>query len=194
MTVLKGIYNPIMRTAALLSAEDFERVAPILGPAELVKGEIVPMSPGGIRHSRVTGNAYRLLDAHCRPRGLGRVLTGEAGVIVARRPDTVRGADVAFISYDRLPKDAEEDGFLRQPPELVIEVLAKDTSWEKMEQKVADYLDFGVDLVWVLDPQTLTLRAYRRGAAPDLLRDSDIVAADPHVPGFTTPVKAFFES
>lgn len=101
-----------MRTAALLSAEDFERVAPILGPCELVKGEIVP-----IGH-----------------------LVGE------------------------------------------------------MEQKVAEYLDFGVDLVWVLDPQTLTLRAYRRGAPPDLVRDTDTVTADPHVPAFTTPVKAFFEN
>jgi Uma2 family endonuclease len=86
-----------MRTAALLSAEDFARVAPLLGPCELVRGEIVPMSPGGVRHSRVTLSATAILDASVRPRGLGRVLTGEAGLIVARRPDTVRGADVAFI-------------------------------------------------------------------------------------------------
>jgi Uma2 family endonuclease len=100
-----------VRTSALLSAEDFELVAPVLGPCELVRGEIMPMSPGGIRHSRVTGNAFRLLDSHCRPRKIGRVLTGEAGVIVARRPDTVRGADVAFVSYQRLPEAAPEEGF-----------------------------------------------------------------------------------
>ena len=181
-----------MRTAALLSAEDFALVAHVLGPCELVKGEIVPMSPGGIRHSRVTGNAYRLLDSHCRPRNLGRVLTGEAGVIVARRPDTVRGADVAFISYARLPKDAAEDGFLQQPPELVIEVLAKDTSWAKIEEKVADYHTLGVDWVWVLDPQTLTLRVYPRGADSILLRDTDTVSADPHVTGFSVRVAEFF--
>ena len=182
-----------MRTAALLSAEDFELVAPVMGPCELVRGEIVPMSPGGIHHSLVTGNAFRLLDAHCRPRALGRVLTGEAGVIVARRPDTVRGADVAFISYQRLPKGPTDYGFLKQPPELVIEVLSKDTSWTKMEEKVADYHAMGVDLVWVLDPQTVTLRAYPREGAPLLLRDTDTVNADPHVPGFSVSVGAFFE-
>lgn len=182
-----------MRTAALLTAEDFARVAPVLGPCELVKGEIIAMSPGGIRHSRVTVNACALLDAYCRPRGIGRVLSGEAGLIVARHPDTVRGADVAFISYDRLPKGPAGEGFLTQPPELVIEVLAKDTSWEKMEEKVAEYHRFGVDLVWVLDPQTLTLRVYRRGASPELFRDTDTVTADPYVPGFTVRVSAFFE-
>jgi Uma2 family endonuclease len=182
-----------MRTAALLTAEDFALVAPVLGPCELVKGEIVRMSPGGIRHSRVTGKAFSLLDAHCRPRKLGRILTGEAGVIVARRPDTVRGADVAFISYDRLSRDAAEDGFLQQPPELVIEVLAKDASWEKMDEKVAEYHAFGVDLVWVLDPHTLTVRAYPRNASPQILRDTDTATADPHVPGFSVRVAQFFE-
>ncbi len=182
-----------MRTVALLNAEDFERVAQVLGSCELVRGEIVPMSPGGIRHSLVTLNAARLLDAHCRPLKIGRVLTGEAGIIVARRPDTVRGADVAFISYQRLPEGPADHGFLSQPPELVIEVLSKDTSWEKMEEKVSDYHAMGVDLVWVLDPHTMTLRAYRRGGTPLLLRDTDTATADPHVPGFVVSVGAFFE-
>ena len=184
---------PSMRTVTLLSAEDFERVAQILGPCELVRGEIVPMSPGGIHHSLVTGNAFRLLDSHCRPRGLGRVLTGEAGVVVARHPDTVRGADVAFISFQRLPNGPAEHGFLKQPPELVIEVLSKDTSWEKMEEKVADYHAMEVDLVWVLDPQTMTLRAYPRGGSPLLLRGTDTANAHPYVPEFAVAVGAFFE-
>jgi len=183
----------MMRTAALLSAEDFALVAHVLGPCELVKGEIIPMSPGGIRHSRITNRASSLLDAHCRPRKLGRVLSGEAGVIVARRPDTVRGADVAFISYNRLPREAAEDGFLQQPPELVIEVFGKDASWEKMEEKVAEYHTLGVELVWVLDPHTLTLRVYPRAASSQLLRDTDTASADPHVPGFNVRVAQFFE-
>ena len=67
-----------MGTATLLSAEDFELVAQVLGSCELVRGEIVPVSPGGILHSQVTMNAARLLDSHVRPLKIGRVLTGEA--------------------------------------------------------------------------------------------------------------------
>jgi Uma2 family endonuclease len=124
---------------------------------------------------------------------LGHVLTGEAGVVVARGPDTVRGADVAFISYNRLPRDANDEGFLQQPPELVIEVFGVDASWQKMEETVADYHQFGVDLVWVVDPQTLALRAYERGQAARVLRDSDRASADPHVAGFSVQVRQFFE-
>ncbi|OFW22195.1 MAG: hypothetical protein A3H97_04875 [Acidobacteria bacterium RIFCSPLOWO2_02_FULL_65_29] len=181
-----------MRTSTLLRAEEFARVAEVLGPCELVNGQIIPMSPGGFRHSKVTGRAFFLLEAHNQANRLGHVLAGEAGFIVRREPDTVRGADVAFISYRRLPKDSQVTGFLEVPPELIIEVLSDDTSWAEMEKKVGEYHAAGVELVWVLDPRTLTLRAYARGASPALLREADLASADPHVPGFACRVADFF--
>ena len=181
-----------MKTTTLLRAEEFARVADVLGPCELVRGEIVRMTPAGFRHSKVTGKAFFLLEAHNRAHRLGHVLAGEAGIIVRRGPDTVRGADVAFISYQRLPKDTRISGFLERAPELIIEVLGDDKSWSEMEEKIAEYHAAGVDLVWVLDHRTLTLRAYARGAAPVLLREQDIANADPHVPGFSCRVADFF--
>jgi Uma2 family endonuclease len=181
-----------MRTQTLLRAEEFARVADVLGPCELVKGEIVPMSPAGFRHSRVTANAVKLLNEYETRTGRGRVVTGEAGLIVHRRPDTVRGADAAFISYARLPQGAKVPGFLEVPPELIIEVLSDDMSWSAMEEKIGEYHAAGVDLVWVVDPRTLTLRAYARGVAPVLLRDSDTASADPQVTGFSCCVADFF--
>jgi Uma2 family endonuclease len=169
-------------------------VAEVLGPCELVKGEIVTMSPGGVRHSKVTLTAAFLLESHNRAHHLGHVLTNEAGIIVARRPDTVRGADVAFISYDRLPKDVVVTGFLEQAPELVIEVLSSDVSWGEMETKIGEYHEAGVDLVWVLDPRTLTLRAYPRGGSPVLLRESDTVEGTPFFPGSFCRVSEFFSA
>ena len=185
-------YNGVVRTSTLLRAEEFGRVAEVLGPCELVNGEIIPMSPGGLRHSEITGRACFLLELHNRVRHLGRVLTGEAGFIVRRGPDTVRGADVAFISYRRLPKDTQITGFLEVPAEFIIEVLGDDTSWSEMELKIGEYHDAGVDLVWVLDPRTLSLRAYERGAPPVLLRESDTASADPHMPGFSCRIADFF--
>jgi Uma2 family endonuclease len=135
-----------------------------------------------------------LLETHSRARRLGRVLSGEAGVIVARGPDTVRGADVAFISYQRLPRGTETtDSFVEAAPELIIDVFGRDASWDKMDAKVAECHAHGVDLVWVLDPHTLTLRAYPRGTAPSLLRDHDLANAHPAVPEFSVRVAEFFE-
>ena len=186
------LYNGVVRTSTLLRAEEFARVAEVLGPCELVNGEIIPLSPDGLRHSEITGRACFLLESHSRVRRLGRVLTGEAGFIVRRGPDTARGADVAFISYRGLPKDTPITGFLDVPAELIIEVLSDDTSWSQMETKIDEYHTAGVDLVWVLDPGTLSLRAYVRGALPVLLREPDMASADPHMPGFSCRVADFF--
>ncbi len=185
-------YNGVVRTSTLLRAEEFARVAEVIGPCELVNGEIIPMSPGGSRHSEITGRACFLLESHNRVRRLGRVLTGAAGFIVRRGPDTVRGADVAFISYRRLPKDTQITGFLEVPAELIIEVLSDDTSWSEMETKIGEYHTAGVDLVWMLDPRTLTLHVCSPGASPVLLREADIASADPQMPGFSCRVADFF--
>lgn len=180
-----------MRVVTLLRAEDFARVAPVLGPCELVDGEVVRISHGGVRHSQITARVAFLLMRHNQEHPTGRVLTGEAGVIVARGPDTVRGADVAFISYDRLPAAEQPVGFLEVPPELVVEVLGDDVSWTEMERKMAQYHAFGVDTVWVLDPRMLALRVYPCGAEPFVLHEHAQVAA-PHPAGFSCPVRDFF--
>ncbi len=81
------------------------------------------------------------------------------------------------VNHLVLPKDSPPRGFLQQPPELVIEVFGDDASWATMDEQIADYHGAGVDLVWVLDPRTRTLHAHPRGAAPELLRESDTPSA-----------------
>jgi Uma2 family endonuclease len=41
---------------------------------------------------------------------------------------------------------------ITRPPLIVIEVLSPDDSWARMEERIADYLTFGIPNVWVLDP------------------------------------------
>jgi Uma2 family endonuclease len=182
-----------MKTTTPISAERFERLAPTLGPCELVRGEIIPMSPGGFEHSRVGGRIVTVLGAYAQKTKLGRVLTGEAGILVERDPDTVRGADAAYISFKRVPKGRRWTGFLRQPPELVIEVLGEKDTWEEIEKKVAEYHSIRVDMVWVVDPQTQSVRLYPRAGKPSVLHGSDELTGGRLLPGFRCRVSDFFE-
>jgi Uma2 family endonuclease len=43
---------------------------------------------------------------------------------------------------------------LTHPPLIVIEILSPQDTWPRMEERIADYLDFGVPNVWVLEPAT----------------------------------------
>lgn len=58
----------------------------------------------GSQHSGIEGIFTSLLLVFVREKGLGRVLCGEALIKVRSNPDTLRAADVAFVSYKSLPK------------------------------------------------------------------------------------------
>jgi Uma2 family endonuclease len=181
-----------MATVAPITALDFERIATVLGPCELVRGEVQRMTPGGIGHSSVTLRVAFALESWNQRTRRGRVLTNEAGVVVAHDPDTVRGADALFISYERLPAAAAPSGYLTVPPELVVEVLARDESWSRVEQKVAEYHAFGVDLVWVADPQTRSVRVYPRGQESSLLPPDGELDGGALLPGFRCSLAELF--
>ena len=113
---------------------------PDSGPCELVLGRIVPMSPTGGEHGRVEGNFCEAIRAFVRPRNLGKVLVGEIGIFTHRGPDTVRGADVAFISNERYARLKSNRGFLDVAPELVVEVLSPDDRPGELEPQAAGIL------------------------------------------------------
>ena len=95
----------------------------------------------------------RILGEYAKDRDLGRVLSNDTGVITERGPDTVRGADISFYSFARVPKGPLPDRYLDTPPDLVVEVLSPSDRWPKVLAKVAEYLDAGTTVVLVLDDE-----------------------------------------
>jgi Uma2 family endonuclease len=62
------------------------------------------------------------------------------------------------------PKPTEQ--ILTKPPFICIEILSPDDRMNRVEIRIADYLEMGVSYVWVLDPQTR--QAYVATAAEGL--------------------------
>jgi Uma2 family endonuclease len=103
----------------------------------------------------------------------------------------VRGADAAFVSFERLAAGPTPPGFLTVPPELVIEVFGDDAPWAEIERKVTEYHAFGVDAVWVVDPRMLAVRVYPRGAPAFTVHGEEELSAE-HPVGFRCRVKELF--
>lgn len=93
-----------MSTEPLMTAEEYAHRPDPGYPEELVRGRIVPMPQSNRRHVQICANAVYLFRRFLEDHDLGHILSNDAGVITERAPDTVRGANVAFYSYARLPR------------------------------------------------------------------------------------------
>jgi Uma2 family endonuclease len=181
-----------MVTKTLMTAADFEAICETLGLCELVRGEIVNRSPGGLSHSFVSMNVGGLLWQWARKTKQGRVFTNEAGLVVETDPDSVRGADVAYYSYERMPRNISPEGFGATPPNLVVEVVGRGQGWREMVAKAGGYLRMGVDRVWIVDPCTRRVQVFRPDAEPVILAEADTLTDEDVLPGFSCAVREFF--
>lgn len=181
-----------MNTKTLMSAAEYLNICDQWGSSELVHGEVVRLSPGSFRHSDIAAKATFFLMQWSRETKLGRVLACEAGIKVDSDPDTVRGADVAYLSYQRLPRGAEPSGFLTTPPDLVVEVIGKGHGWREMVENAAEYLHMGVDRVWVIDPASRRVHVFRPDAEPTCFQETDVLHDAAVLPQFSCPVAHFF--
>jgi Uma2 family endonuclease len=176
----------------LLTAEEYAAMPDDGRTTELVKGVIVEMPSPSSSHGYVCGNFAFQLNLYVRQRDLGRVVSNDSGVITERGPDTMRGVDVAYYSYDRVPRGPLPPGYW-PAPELVVEVRSPSDRTSVVMAKVSEYLAAGVRVVLVAWPEQTTIMAYSEeffnrsfGAGEDLVLPELF-------PDFRVPVRTLFE-
>jgi Uma2 family endonuclease len=163
-----------------------------IGPCELIEGRIMPMSPTGDEHGKIVANIGAELLTYVRSHKLGKVRVGEVGIYTRRNPDTVRGADVLFISNERYVQ-RKSPGYLDVAPDLVVEILSPNDRWTETTQKLREYFAIGVHLVWVADPQARSVYAYRALTDVREFTENDDLPGDDVLPGFSVKVAQLFE-
>jgi Uma2 family endonuclease len=181
-----------MVVRARMNVAQFEATAHELGPCELERGEVTFLSPAGFFHNNVATNIAVILSAWARKSKRGRVVTNETGIVIDETPGTVRGADVLYISYSRLPRSQSPAGFLRVAPELVIEIVGPKQSWKRVLQKTAEYFELGVERVWLVDPRKKRVHVYAPNAEPRVFETRSMITDEEQLPGFRCRVAEFF--
>jgi Uma2 family endonuclease len=176
-----------------LTAEDLWEMPHHGGRCELVRGELRDMSPAGGEHGHVAVSIAALLRNHVKPRNLGFVLAAETGFVVGRNPDSVLAPDVSFVRCGRLPPGKITRKFVPLVPDLAVEVLSP---WDKpgeVKEKIKDWLDAAVGMLWVVDPDNETITVHRPGKPARTLRAADTLEGADVVPGFRCAVAEVFE-
>ena len=147
--------------------------------------------PHSITEGRVTILLGTWLKSQRTPRG--EVVCGEAGFILRTDPETITdGVDVAVITAVQADAVTPDTTMIEGPPTLIAEVLSPNDTQEEVTERVAEYLDCGVPVVWILNPYFRTVTVHRPGVSAQALDSHGTITGDPELPGFSCPVADFF--
>ncbi len=165
--------------------------APDLGRCELVRRELIMMSPAGFEHGHISSRLDTRLGVFVELHSLGVVTGAETGFRIARNPDTVRAPDVGFVCARRIPPRLPR-GFFDGAPDLAVEVLSPEDRAGEVTAKVQDWLAAGCREVWVVDPRTETVSVWCSRNEARVLHAADRLTSDELLPGFILPVAEIF--
>lgn len=179
-------------TQTLITAEELAAMPEGDVRRELVRGEIVEMSPVKRRHGRTTTRILVRLEAWAEETQSGEVGT-EVGFFLARNPDTVRAPDVYFVRHERVVAAVDFDAYWDGPPDLAVEVVSRSETAEDVQDKVDDYLRAGAQLVWVLYPKKKQVVEYLANGQARVYQTADVLTNEAVLPGFTCRVADLFD-
>jgi len=86
------------------------------------------------------------------------------------------------------------DGFFEGPPDLAVEVLLPSDRQGEVWRRIADYVDAGTPLIWVLDPRTQSALALPEGAMLLIVPRDGVLGGGEVLPGFAVPLREIFEA
>ena len=163
--------------------------------AELVRGELVMMSPTGDLPSSAAGEIFVALRDYARRTGTGRAYTDNAAFLVRLPNRRSFSPDVAFYLGPRTG-----GRFLEGAPWFAVEVRSESDYGPRAERAMAekrgDYFAAGTQVVWDVDvlreERVLVYRA-SDPEHPAIYRRGEVAEAEPALPGWRLAVDALFD-
>jgi Uma2 family endonuclease len=132
------------------------------------------------------------LYQHAKSNKLGAVYAAETGFLIYQNPDTVRAPDVAFVKQERIDAAGRVKGYWIGAPDLAVEVVSPSDTIAQVEDKVAEWLDAGTRMVWVVSSKLHTVTVYRSLTDIETLTEKDTLDGGDVVPGFSITVAEIF--
>lgn len=153
------------------------------------RGELIIMAPTGSetgrRNARVNQRLLNWSDAD----STGVVFDSSAGF---RLPNGARvSPDASWVSRERYEalSPEERERFAPVCPDFVVELRSPSDNLQELQERMAEYVENGARLGWLLDPQSRSVHVYRPGREAEILEGPEAVGGDPVLPGFVLDLR-----
>jgi Uma2 family endonuclease len=134
-------------------------------------GEFIVMPPVGGRTSEQNAEITMQLRAWAKHDGTGTAFDSSGGFLLPNR--SIRSPDAAWVQTSRLaPLSVDQRRkFLPLCPDFVIELRSPTDSLSALQEKMQEYLDNGLRLGWLIDPEERRVYVYRPPSSVEIMED-----------------------
>ncbi|UZQ53397.1 Uma2 family endonuclease [Trichothermofontia sichuanensis B231] len=193
MTTLAIALQPTLE----LTDEQFEEICRHNRDLRLersARGELIIMPPTGGETGRRNLKLGTRLCLWNEQTGLGEAFDSSTGFKLPN--GAIRAPDAAWVRRDRwqalTPQQREK--FIPLCPDFAIELRSPTDELEDVRAKMCEYQDNGLQLGWLIDPQTRTVEIYRAQQDPELLINPATLSGENLLPGFSLDLSGILTS
>jgi Uma2 family endonuclease len=182
--------QPLM-AERLYTPEELEAMPDAAG-FELIDG-VLRERAVSYESSRSAARIARIIGNFAEAEDLGDVLGADIGLrLWPRTPLHYRRPDVAFVQRDHVTADVAASGMMTIPPDLVVEVISPNDLGEDIGDKIAEYVEAGVPLIWVAYTRQRAIQVIRADRSGQWFRPGDTITGEDVLPGFEHRVGDLF--
>ncbi len=161
-----------LKSIASLNREQFYQIClnnPQLQLERNPEGELIIMSPVGGESGEKEANLIGDIVIWNRQTKLGKVFSSSTIFSLPNGGD--RSPDVAWVSLEKWESltTEERQGFPPICPDFVIELRSKSDRLKQLQDKMQEYLDSGLKLGWLINPQQKQVEIYRPDKPTEVL-------------------------
>lgn len=148
------------------------------------QGELVIVSPVGGEGGNYEANLIGAVVVWNQQTQLGKVFSSSTCFKLPSGSD--RSPDVAWVAQEQWERLAPEQRKKFPPlcPDFVIELRSESDALEPLQRKMQEYVQSGLRLGWLINPQDQQVELYRAGQPVQVLQNPEQLSGEDVLPGF----------
>lgn len=156
------------------------------------EGDLIIMPPTGGETSGYNFDLVLDFGSWVRRDGTGKGFESNAMFVLPN--GAKRMPDMSWIKLERWNQltDTQKKSFPPICPDFVVELRSPSDSIQDLKDKMAEYIENGAQLGWLIDPIQKKVFVFRPDTEPEEFNNPASISGDPLLKGFTLDLKSYF--
>ncbi len=156
------------------------------------QGKLIVMSPTGSLTGEKNSDLNYQVQSWNRQYKLGKVFDSSTGFKLSN--GAIRSPDVSWIAIEPWNSltDKQKRGFAPLAPDFALELLSPTDELAKTQQKMEEYINCGVKLGWLINPDRQEVEIYRIGEDKEVINNPSSLSGEKLLPGLTVDLADIF--